>query len=41
MSRIGAVTPDLWMTTAAGAAVGPQALLRATEAALKDLNAKR
>jgi hypothetical protein len=41
MSRIGAVTPDLWMTTAAGAAVGPQALLRATEAALNDLNAKR
>jgi hypothetical protein len=41
MSRIGAVTPDLWMTTAAGAAVGPQALLRATEAALKDLDAKR
>jgi hypothetical protein len=41
MSRIGAVTPDLWMTTAAGAAVGPQALLRATEVALADLNAKR
>ncbi len=41
MSRIGAVTPDLWMTTAVGAPVGPQALLRATEAALNDLHAKR
>ena len=41
MARIGAVTPDLWMRKATGAPVGPQALLRATEAALKDLNAKR
>ena len=39
MSRIGAVAPDLWMSEATGAAVGPDALLRATEAALKELNA--
>ncbi|HEV2719427.1 MAG TPA: hypothetical protein VG323_05380 [Thermoanaerobaculia bacterium] len=34
MSRFGSVTPDLWMRNAAGAPVGPEALLKATEAAL-------
>ncbi len=34
MARIGSVTPDLWMETATGAPVGPEALLRAAEAAL-------
>jgi hypothetical protein len=35
VSRIGAVTPDLWMKQATGAPVGPEALLHATETALK------
>jgi hypothetical protein len=34
MARTGSVSPDLWMTTATGAPVGPAALLRATDAAL-------
>jgi hypothetical protein len=38
MARIGSVTPDLWMKTATGAPVGPEALLRATEKALADLD---
>lgn len=35
MSKFGSVTPDLWMRHAAGAPVGPEALLAATERALK------
>lgn len=34
MTKLGAVTPDVWMTNAAGAPVGPGPLLRATAAAL-------
>ena len=34
MARIGRLTPDLWMMQATGAAVGPQALIEATAAAL-------
>jgi hypothetical protein len=37
MARIGSVTPDLWMKTATGAPVGPEALLRATEKALAEV----
>ena len=35
MARMGSVTPDLWMKNATGAPVGPEALLRATDSALK------
>jgi hypothetical protein len=35
MARFGSVTPDLWMRHASGAPVGPEALLSATERALK------
>jgi hypothetical protein len=41
MSRIGTVAPDLWMTEATGAPVGPDALLRATESALEELRSGR
>ena len=34
MAKIGSIAPDLWMTQATGAPVGPQALLAATEEAL-------
>ncbi len=34
MSKIGSVTPDLWMKTATGAPVGAEAMLAATERAL-------
>lgn len=34
MTRMGRVVPDLWMKNATGAPVGPDALLRATEKAL-------
>ena len=34
MAKEGNVTPDLWMTHATGAPVGPSALLKATEKAL-------
>ncbi|MBX5483414.1 MAG: hypothetical protein IRZ16_16455 [Myxococcaceae bacterium] len=34
MASFGSVTPDAWMIHATGAPVGPEALLRATEAAL-------
>lgn len=34
MAKFGSVTPDLWMTHATGAPVGPGPLLRATERAL-------
>lgn len=36
-SRIGSVTPDLWMTQATGAPVGPDALLAATGSALGEV----
>jgi hypothetical protein len=39
MSRIGAVAPDLWMAEATKSPVGPEALLRATAAALDELAA--
>jgi hypothetical protein len=35
MSKVGMVTPDAWMTLAAGAPVSSEPLLRATEKALK------
>jgi len=35
MARIGRITPDLWMQQATGHPVGPEALLEATEKALK------
>jgi hypothetical protein len=38
MARIGNVAPDLWMMNATGAIVGPDALLSATEQALKKIN---
>ncbi len=34
MARIGNIAPDLWMTGATGAPVGPEALLSATSEAL-------
>ena len=37
VARIGAVSPDLWMTQATGAPVGPEALLAAAEKALGEL----
>ena len=37
MARIGNVLPDLWMQQATGSVVGPEALLTATERALKEL----
>ena len=37
MCRTGNVTPDMWMKTATGDPVGPQALLRATQRALEQL----
>jgi hypothetical protein len=37
MCETGKVTPDLWMTTATGAPVGPEALLAATRRALDEL----
>ena len=40
MARFGSVTPDLWMKNATGAPVGPEALLKATEAALRTASAK-
>jgi hypothetical protein len=41
MTRIGSVTPDLWMTQATGAPVGAEALLAATERALAQVEKKR
>ncbi len=35
MTKLGDVTPDLWMENATGKPVGPEALLRATESALE------
>jgi hypothetical protein len=37
MTTVGNVTPDVWMTRATGAPVGPEALLSETEKALADL----
>ncbi|UCH61663.1 MAG: hypothetical protein JSU77_07545 [Fidelibacterota bacterium] len=37
MARIGNIAPDLWMKAAANSAVGPEALLTATEKALEEL----
>ena len=37
MAKVGSVVPDLWMKKAAGAPVGPDALLAATARALKEL----
>jgi hypothetical protein len=37
MSRIGNVSPDLWMREATGAPVGPEAMLAAVERALQQL----
>ncbi len=39
MARCGSVVPDLWMTNATGAPVGPDALLVATERALGEMAA--
>ena len=38
MAKMGDVTPDLWMRNATGQAVGPQALLDATQKALAAVN---
>ena len=40
MARYGSVTPDLWMKNATGAPVGPEALLKMTEAALRTASAR-
>ena len=40
MAKTGSITPDLWMRTATGAPVGPDALLHATERALATLTKK-
>lgn len=40
MARLGAVTPDLWMTQATGAPVGPGTLIAAARNALDDLQKK-
>ena len=37
MATIGSVVPDLWMKQATGAPVGPEALLTATQKALKEI----
>jgi hypothetical protein len=37
MAKMGRVTPDLWMEHASGKPVGPEALLAATERALKEV----
>jgi hypothetical protein len=38
MAKFGNLAPDLWMKNATGAPVGPEAILNATERALKALN---
>jgi hypothetical protein len=35
MAKMGRITPDLWMENATGSPVGAEALLNATEVALK------
>ncbi len=37
VARIGSVAPDLWMKTATGKNVGPEAILEAAEKALKEI----
>ena len=37
MATVGSVVPDVWMKKAAGAPVGPEALLHATEKALREI----
>lgn len=37
MATVGSVVPDVWMKKATGAPVGPEALLHATEKALKEI----
>jgi hypothetical protein len=37
ITRQGRLTPDLWMQGATGAPVGPEALLTATERALREV----
>ncbi len=37
MAKIGNIAPDLWMTQATGAPVGPEALLAETEKALAQI----
>ncbi|HET7707757.1 MAG TPA: hypothetical protein VFM36_16850, partial [Thermoanaerobaculia bacterium] len=41
MSKIGSVTPDLWMKKATGAPVGAEAMLAATERALSRIEKKK
>jgi len=41
IATMGRVTPDQWMKNATGAPVGPEALLVATERALKDMTGKK
>ncbi|MGZ8711094.1 MAG: hypothetical protein ACXW28_12805, partial [Thermoanaerobaculia bacterium] len=41
MSKIGSVTPDLWMKQATGAPVGAEAMLHATERALSQIEKKK
>jgi hypothetical protein len=41
MAKIGSITPDVWMTIATGAPVGPGPLLRQTELALKEVPANQ
>jgi len=38
MAKMGRITPDLWMENATGSPVGAEALLNATEAALKQVS---
>ena len=37
MATVGSVVPDVWMKKATGAPVGPEALLHATEKALREV----
>jgi hypothetical protein len=41
MATLGNILPDLWMQQATGAPVGPEALLAATDAALRQLERRR
>jgi hypothetical protein len=41
MTTVGNVTPDVWMTRATGAPVGPEALLAETEKALGEIGGSR
>jgi hypothetical protein len=40
MTTMGSVLPDMWMKNATGSIVGPDALIKATEQALKELKTK-